>query len=217
MKRLLLWLLPIALLAASCTPASRDSALAGNPSCCATNAAPPTAFTDQSLYQLDSSWTNDASQSVQLGALQGRAQVVALFFTSCTYACPSILHDLRRIEAALPEAVRATTGFSLITLDPERDTPAALHAYRQAHRLPAHRWTLLQGGADDTLELAALLGVKFKREASGQFAHSNLITLLSAEGEILHQLVGLNQDIAETVKRITSAAQATSKPRIVNE
>ena len=144
-------------------------------------------------------------------------QVVALFFTSCTYACPIILHDLRRIEAALPEAVRTNTGFTLITIDPERDTPPALHAYRQAHRLPLDRWTLLCGGADDTLELAALLGVKFKREASGQFAHSNLITLLSAEGEILHQLIGLNQDIQEAVKRIASATQATSNPRIVNE
>lgn len=217
MKRFNLLLLPIVVLAASCTLSSRDSASAGKPSCCAINTGPSAAFTDQSLYQLDSMWTNDAGQPVPLGALRGRAQVVALFFTSCTYACPIILHDLRRIEAALPEDVRARTGFTLVTLDPERDTPAALHAYRQAHRLPAQRWTLLQGGADDTLELAALLGVKFKREASGQFAHSNLITLLNAQGEILHQLAGLNQDIAEAVKRIASVGRDTPKLPTVHE
>ena len=211
MKRLLLLLLSIVALAVACTTASRDLALAGKPACCATNTAPSAAFTDRSLYQLDSTWTNDTGQPVQLGALQGRVQVVALFFTRCTYACPIILHDLRRIEAALPEDVRARTGFTLITIDPERDTAAALHAYRQAHRLPADRWTLLRASADDTLELAALLGVKFKREASGQFAHSNLITLLNERGEILHQFVGLNQDIAEAVKRIASAARDPNK------
>lgn len=217
MKRLLLLLLPTALLAASCTPASRDSALAGKPSCCATNPQPPAAFTDQSLYQLDSTWTNDAGQPAPLGALQGGVQVVAMFFTSCTYACPIILHDLRRIETALPEAVRARTGFTLITIDPERDTPAVLHAYRNAHRLPADRWTLLRASADDTLELAALLGVKFKREASGQFAHSNLITVLNVRGEILHQLVGLNQDVAEAVNHIANAAKSTVTPHRVHE
>lgn len=204
-------LLALAVAVVGCTTDHRQAKTSPPSPCCVTNAEPTAAFTDQSLYQLDSTWTNDAVQPVQLGALQGRVQVVALFFTSCTYACPILLHDLRRIEVALPEAVRTNTGFTLITLDPERDTPTALHAYRQAHRLPRDRWTLLCGGADDTLELAALLGVKFKREASGQFAHSNLITLLSAEGEILHQLVGLNQDVAEAVKRIASTGRDTTK------
>ena len=68
------------------------------------------------------------------------------------------------------------------------------------------RWTLLRGSPDDTLELAALLGVKFKREAGGQFAHSNLITVLDERGEIIQQVVGLNQDINETVRQISASA-----------
>ena len=83
-------------------------------------------------------------------------------------------------------------------------TPAALHSYRATRKLSADRWTLLRGAPDDTLELAALLGVKFKREASGQFAHSNLITVLNAQGEIIHQLAGLNRDAGETVARISA-------------
>ena len=76
---------------------------------------------------------------------------------------------------------------------------------------------MLRGSADDTLELAALLGVKYKRETSGQFAHSNLITVLNADGEIVHQQIGLNQDIAETVKRIVEATTAGSKPGHAHE
>jgi protein SCO1 len=205
MKPLVLLMLPVAVLAASCATSSRDAASAAKPSCCATNAEPSAAFTDRSLYQLESTWTNDAGQPVKLGALRGRAQVVVMFFASCTYACPIIVHDMKRIEAALPETVRANTCFTLITIDPERDTPAALHGYRSVHKLPSGRWTLLHGTPDDTLELAALLGVKFKREASGQFAHSNLITVLNDQGEIIHQLVGLNQHIQATVQAIERA------------
>lgn len=199
----LLLMLPAAFL--GCTTESRPRHAAATPSCCATHLAPATAFTDKSLYQLDSTWTNDAGQPVQLGHLQGRVQVVVMFFASCTYACPIMVHDLKRLEAALPEKVRADTGFTLITIDPERDTPEALHAYRTVQKLPASRWSLLHGSAADTLELAALLGVKYKREATGQFAHSNLITVLNERGEIIHQLIGLNQDLGETVKRVVSA------------
>ena len=207
MRQLTLMLL-IAILATSCATTSRDKASAGKPSCCATNVEPAGAFTDKSLYQLDSTWTNDAGQPVKFGKLQGRVQVVVMFFASCTYACPIIVHDMKRIEAALPGQARADSGFTLITIDPERDTPEALHSYRATHKLPADRWTLLHGTPDDTLELAALLGVKFKREASGQFAHSNVITVLNGQGEIIHQQIGLNQEIQQTVEAIERAAIA---------
>jgi cytochrome oxidase Cu insertion factor (SCO1/SenC/PrrC family) len=55
-------------------------------------------------------------------------------------------------------------------------------------RAQRERWTLLRGGADDVRELAALLGVNYAEDARGQFAHSNLITLLNADGEIAFQL-----------------------------
>jgi protein SCO1/2 len=203
MNRLALSLLTLALLATACVTSRNRSTSADQHSCCATNVEVPGGFTDKSLYQLDSTWTNDAGRPIQLGVLQGRVQVVAMFFARCTYACPIIVHDMKRIEAALPATLRAKTGFTLITIDTERDTPAALHAYRGSHNLPTDRWTLLHGSPDDTLELAALLGVKFKREASGQFAHSNLITILNEGGEIIHQLTGLNQDVSETAKKIT--------------
>jgi protein SCO1/2 len=63
-------------------------------------------------------------------------------------------------------------------------------------------WTLLRGGSDDVLELAALLGVRYKQDAKGQFSHSNIITVLNADGEIVHQQIGLNQDIKETIRII---------------
>ena len=186
--------------------------------CCTTNTL-HTAFalTDKSLYQLDSTWTNDTGHSLKLSALQGRVQVVAMFFASCQYACPVIVHNMKRLEAALPKTAQTNVHFVLVTFDTQHDTPEALRTYREHQELPTDRWALLRAAPDDTLELAALLGVKYKREATGQFAHSNLITVLNANGEIIHQQAGLNRDINETVKAIERAVAAAQEHHPAHE
>ena len=68
-------------------------------------------------------------------------------------------------------------------------------------------WNLLSGSADDVLEVAALLGVRYKQDATGQFMHSNLITILNSDGEIVHQQTGLNQDIGASVRILKQLAQ----------
>ena len=192
------------------------STISKTPSCCAKEVAADQPVSDKSLFQLDSTWTNDQSRELKLGALGGRPLVVTMFFAKCEYACPVLVHDMKKVEAALPENVRTNIGFVLVSFDPDRDTPAALAEYRKNHDLPAN-WTLLRGTPDDVLELAALLGVKFKKDVRGQFAHSNILTILNASGEVIHQQIGLNQDIRETVKRMVEATGTTSKPDRAHE
>jgi protein SCO1 len=173
---------------------------AAKPACCAEeipSIAKP--LTNRSIYQLDAKWTNDAGKTVILASLRGRPVVVAMFFAQCEYACPVLVRDIQRLREALPEAVRERTELVLVTVDTERDTPEALRAFRTRMSLDQH-WTLLRADADAVQELAMLLGVKFKRDARGQYAHSNLLTLLNAEGEIVHQHGGLNGDISEAAR-----------------
>lgn len=178
-------------------------------SCCEPAQMPvaaPAHLTDKSIYQLDSTWTNDAGGVVNLASLRGRPQIVTMFFAHCAYACPMLAFQMKQIEAALPEALRNKVGFVLVTFDTERDTPTALHAYRVQHDLEKERWTLLRGGPDDVLDLAALLNVKFKKDAQGQFLHSNVITLLNADGEIAFQQLGLNVEQREIIQRASQLA-----------
>jgi len=178
---------------------TQSSPVAAQSSCCV-KAETPAAFTDKSIYQTESIWTTDQEKHIKLSALAGRPQVVAMFFAHCQFACPIIVNDMKRIEAALPADVSDRIGFNLVSFDAKRDTPSALAEYREARDLPAKSWTLMCGHPDDVLELAALLGVRFKEDGNGQFAHSNVITILNAQGEIVHQQIGLNQDIHETVR-----------------
>jgi len=69
---------------------------------------------------------------------------------------------------------------------------------------------LLHGEPEDVLEISALLGVKFKNDKRGQFAHSNIITILNAEGEITHQQIGLNQEPEASLDAIKTAIKAAS-------
>jgi protein SCO1/2 len=112
---------------------------------CCTEAEATAPLSDRSLYQIESIWTNDTAKPFRLAELRGQPQIVAMFFTSCQYACPVLVHDLKRIEGALPGTIRSRTGFVLVSFDSERDTPAALAAYRERHQLPTDRWTLLLG------------------------------------------------------------------------
>lgn len=201
--------------ACAVVPAFASTDSDGRHSCCASvQAGAPVSkeLSGRSIYQLESQWTNDAGAVVGLSSLQGRPQIVTMFFANCAYACPLLVSQMKEIEAALPEAVRSQVGFTLVSFDTERDTPQALHRYRVAHSLSAGRWTLLRGSPDHVLELAALLNVKFKKDAQGQFLHSNVLTLLNAKGEIVHQQLGLNSDSSETIRRAAALAEQISKP-----
>jgi protein SCO1/2 len=175
-------------------------------SCCQKAEAPAKPLAEKSLYQLDDSWTNDNGQSMKLGSLHGRPQVVVMFFANCQYACPLLVYQMQQIEEALPASVRTNVGFTLVSFDSKRDTPAALKDYRNLHGFSPANWTLLNGNPDAVLDLAALLGVQFKEDAQGNFSHSNVITLLNADGEIAQQQVGLNTDNHELVAAIKKLA-----------
>lgn len=176
--------------------------IAGDKPPCCRETIPTGAYTDRSLYQLESAWTSDVGRHVKLGVLRGRPQIVALFFTSCEYACPLTVDAMQRIQKSLPGPLRGKVNFLLVSMDSERDTPAMLKSYRDKRQLTPELWTLLRGAPDDVRELAALLGINYARDTRGQFAHSNVITVLNAEGEIVHQQVGLGTDIAETLAAI---------------
>jgi len=159
----------------------------------------------RSLFQFDAKLTDDAGRTLALRELRGETLVVTMMFTHCAYACPMLVNDLRKIREQLSPAIRTRVRFVLVSFDTERDTVEVLRAYRAAQTLD-DRWTLLRGQAADTQTLAMLLGVQFRREANGQFGHSNVITVLNPEGEIAHQRLGLAgglEGAAEAVVRVT--------------
>jgi protein SCO1/2 len=187
-------LLAAALAAGAETPAGSDNPDDQNAPCCEAMSAAP--FTKDSLYQAEAPFVTDSGRAFNLGELRGRPVVLTMFFASCGYACPLLVSDIEAIRARLPVELRGRAAIVLVSFDTARDTPAALADYRAKRGLDA-QWTLLHGSKNSVSELAALLGVKYQQAADGMYSHSNLITVLNAEGEIVHQRTGLKGGLDE--------------------
>ncbi len=167
--------------------------------------------TAESLFWLDGTWTDQKGNQVRLSDFEGRPVVMSMIFTNCGYACPMIVRDMKRIGAQLPEHQVQDVQYLLVTLDPDRDTPEMMQKFATAHRLDDCQWTLLRGSKSQVRMLAVALGISYRQESDGQFAHSNLVTILDTAGEIAHQQRGLEQDGQSSAKVISDLLAAQSK------
>ena len=152
-------------------------------------------FSDKSVYLDESVWKNQFGKTIQLGKFKNKNVVMTMFFASCQSACPMIINSMKKIEAAVPSEKLDEYQFILVTIDPARDNPQVLLKYAKDKNLNPAGWTLLTGKKNDVVELAMILGFKFSKTPDGGFTHSNQITFLNKNGEIVHQSTGLSIDI----------------------
>ncbi len=141
---------------------------------------------NDSVYHVASDWRNQNGQRTNIADLRGKVQVVAFVYTYCEHSCPFIIANLKRIERELPAAQKADVQFALVSLSPARDRPEVLKRYMLEPDLDEGLWAMLNGDADDVLELSALLGVRYKPmdNESKDIAHSNMITVLDRQGRM---------------------------------
>ena len=152
--------------------------LAG-PLACALPDDPPA-----SIYQLEAALTNQDGRAHGLDVHRGHPVLITMFYASCQATCPLIVDTLRATERAMAPAQRADLRVLLISIDPQRDTPAALAALARTRRIDTSRWTLAHADAATVRKVAALLGVQYRQTPGGEFNHATVITLLSPRGEV---------------------------------
>jgi protein SCO1 len=155
----------------------------------------------ESVYNLTSTWTTQKNENLKLTHFKNKIVIAAMVFTHCESACPRIVADMQRIESSLSEKELRQVTFLLISMDPERDTPARLTEFAGEHKLNAN-WTLICSNLDATMEIANVLGVKVKKLEGGGFDHSNIIHVLDQQGVIVHQQNGFAVEQDETLKAI---------------
>lgn len=162
----------------------------------------------RSVYQLDSAWVEDNGHALRLPELRGNLQLLALIYTTCTGACPVTVKAMQMFSRNMPADINGRLRFLLVTVDPEQDTLPALREYRREMKLD-RRWRLLRGSGSDVRELAAVLGFNYEQIESGQFAHSNLVTVLDRDGEIVHQ----QNDFGSNTDAVIEAIRKQQNPR----
>jgi protein SCO1/2 len=164
-------------------------------------------LSDKSLYHLESSWTRQDNQTIHLSQLRGKVQVIAMIFTHCPASCPRLIEDMKHLESQLGARHGADIGYVLVSLDPDRDSPQLLKEYGEAKQLHRASWTLLHGRPDDVRELAAVLGVRYKEVGEGNITHSNLISVLNKDGELVFQQEGLGLEPTAIMQAIQTTLE----------
>ena len=138
-----------------------------------------------SVYQLPVQLTDQDGARFQWASRRGKVQLVSMFYTSCQYICPLIVDSGKAVERQLAPAERERLGILLVSMDPKRDTPAALMSIVDKRKLDRARWTLASPAPADVREVAGVLGIRYRELADGEFNHSSAMVLLDAQGREL--------------------------------
>lgn len=155
----------------------------------------------ESLYQLTGIFTTEENETLELDQLRGKVQVVSMIFSHCEYACPRLVSDMQMIEESIPEDKRDDVNFLLVSFDVERDSPERLKEFKISEKLGSN-WKLLHGEESLVRMLSVLLNIKYEKQSDGNFAHSNIITVLDRDGVVRSRVEGLGADPAPAVKAI---------------
>lgn len=154
------------------------------------------------VFDLPSVWTDHNKNAFAWKQVSGQTTLVALIYTSCQMSCPLITKELLAIEQKLFDLERKSLRVLLFSFDPARDTVNRLKEYTIKHKLDTKRWTLLTGTDEGARELSVVLGIQFKKLQSGEFAHSNIITVLDQAGKIAYQQQELGKNTEEMLAAI---------------
>ncbi len=146
-------------------------------------ASPP--LPKDSVYQLPLQLTDQQGKAWDWRSKRGKPQVVAMFYTSCQVTCPLIVDSGKAVEHALTPADKARLGILLISMDPKRDTPAALLSVVNKRSLDVTRWSLASPKPDGVRSVAGVLGVRYRQLADGDFNHTSALVLLDRDGRIV--------------------------------
>ena len=138
-----------------------------------------------SVYQLPLKLTDQDGKPREWRSFRGKPRLVSMFYTSCQYICPLIIDAGKAVERSLTPAQLQRLGIVLISMDPARDSAAVLKETAAKRRLDTARWSLVAPPAADVRAVAAVLGIRFRQLADGEFNHTSAQGLLDADGRVL--------------------------------
>lgn len=159
----------------------------------------------ESIFNLTSVWHSEEGKAIQLEALKGKVLVVVMIYTTCTVACPRLVADMKALHEKVARQKEDDVQYVLVSIDPTHDTPEKLKEFASSKEMDGPEWTFLQGDTESVREFANVLSVKFKKTSPMEFSHSNIISVFSPDGVLVHQQEGVDVDNKETVEAVLSA------------
>lgn len=126
--------------------------------------------------------TNQLGEPVTLKDFEYKIFVVNFFYTHGPAVCDAMKNNIDRLAGAFRK--NRMVKFVSITVDPERDSVAALRAYAEPLGYPASKWMFLTGDTTSTYKLARNSFLVDAVKTDDEFIFSNKLILIDAEKRI---------------------------------
>jgi protein SCO1/2 len=124
--------------------------------------------------------TDQSGRKVSLADERGHYAVVTFLYTHCPDVCPVIAGNLNRV-LQMPIAHRTGLRVLAVSVDPKRDTPAAVQHFVAVHRLvPAFRYLI--GSRAQLAPVWRSYHIAAAPLPNGTIAHSTFEILVDPQG-----------------------------------
>ena len=131
--------------------------------------------------------TTDTGQVTSLAAWRGQVVVLTDFLTLCQETCPLTTGNLLMMDRAVTAAgLGRRVHFVELTVDPGRDTPSRLRAYRKLIGAPAN-WSLLTGRPAVIAQIWRYFRVWYQRVAEDRPPGTDWLTGKPLSYDVDHQ------------------------------
>ena len=142
---------------------------------------------------------------VSLSSLRGKPLLVSFIYTGCFVICPTTTRSLQKAVVELQKSV-GPNQFNVVSIgfnQPE-DSPQALQSFAKQYGIDQPNWDFLSPPPATVEALSRDFGFVFAATPAG-FDHVLQVSVLDAEGRIVHQVYGENLvagDLGEPLKML---------------
>lgn len=156
---------------------------------------------------------DEKGRSVKLGDYFGKGPVVlTLNYYTCPMLCPLTLHSLFGSVERMG-GISLSRDFRIVTvsIDPDEKPESArgrageMHSMMEGIRDPGSRWAFLYGGKGEIDVLAEAVGFRY-RKLENEFAHPNVVVVLTAKGKISRYVYGIDPEPRDLKLALIEAA-----------
>ncbi|HVP63005.1 MAG TPA: SCO family protein [Myxococcaceae bacterium] len=160
---------------------------------------------------------DQAGQTRTPAELRGSVWIADFIFTSCKSVCPVLTAKMVQVQRAIQDPRLRFVSFSV---DPERDTPEALQAYRKRWAPDESRWSLLSTTKESLADLTKGMKTFVEPQPDPDATlHTSELFLVDAKGRVrgLYGTDGdgfaqLVPDTHRLLAELGSAARTASPP-----
>jgi protein SCO1/2 len=151
----------------------------------------------------DFSYVDQDSNAITPTELQGRVWVAKFFFSTCPTICPPMTQSMKNVKADMHDWDDHIYYLSF-SINPKKDTPSRLRAYREEHQIEDHNWYFLTNDDEDATHFLGTEGFKIHamsdEYAPGGYAHSPNFVLVDQQRRIRGIYDGLEPDQVNQLK-----------------